>query len=749
MTTHHACLLLVLGALTAQAPQPPAVRALSERHGFWRVPIHTNADVPGYGVWAADRDFKASFHDGFVFYPQLGRAYPENLPLRWTTVGVTAGGHPIADVARSEHARTDSRYEYRYGDGGVTEAYDVRADGVEQTFVIAARPPVQGDLVVEGRIDTKLVPVAGDVRAAHTELVFADRAGVPLVSYGKAFARDARGDTTEVTTSLEGSDVRLCVPAAWLAEATFPVTVDPLTSRVTVVGGTVNTYPEYTAIHTENVSPAYGTMIAFERVFSATNIDAFAYLATDDLSISSLVFNYTSTAYALKPDVTFVVGADRWLVSFEYRSGTLDYPIVYIHRRNDTGFKSGITRSVSGTAPYVLPSIAGSLSPTSTKALLVFEIYSATGGSTIYGASLDALSGAVGTPFLISVSGLDAQEPDVNCQADVDDDGWVVTYTARSSSADDYDIYVTRVSTSSFAVGATTLIGPDNDTGDKVHPVVQGWGGRYMVAMLQDVEARVGLYFGKNLWSQRIDWPNATALPTKLALQRTLGSNRYVFVNHHLGFDGDTRSHWCLVYDADQGPAAIVVSSYASVFGYSGGELENVPIDGGNNRYSSSVAYNARRKSFALAFCAIETVANGVYGQFMEHPTNAVNIAYGTGCGPATLTSPTAPWAGSQFYELELGTAPANQPAALWLSVAPANVQLGGYGVPSCFLNVAAIAVDIPFSTGQNGAATLTVALPDRPVFRGNLYWQAVYLWPGSPDPFPVALTAGLRSVVR
>ena len=70
-------------AATSQekAPLPPP-------DGEWMVPIHTLPADPvagAYGLWAAGPDYKASFDDGFTFYPVLGASYPKNLPLRWCT----------------------------------------------------------------------------------------------------------------------------------------------------------------------------------------------------------------------------------------------------------------------------------------------------------------------------------------------------------------------------------------------------------------------------------------------------------------------------------------------------------------------------------------------------------------------------------------------------------------------------------------------------------------------------------------
>ena len=82
--------------LTAQAPElraPDATGRLSEPVilSEFVVPIHTRTEASGYGLWASAGGYKASFHDGFVFYPALGAAYPANLPLRWQTISVGCG----------------------------------------------------------------------------------------------------------------------------------------------------------------------------------------------------------------------------------------------------------------------------------------------------------------------------------------------------------------------------------------------------------------------------------------------------------------------------------------------------------------------------------------------------------------------------------------------------------------------------------------------------------------------------------
>src|SRR5690606_12108579 len=110
---------------------------------------------------------------------------------------------------------------------------------------------------------------------------------------------------------------------------------------------------------------------------------------------------------------------------------------------------------------------------------------------------LDAVNRSFGGSSIVAAAPSDAEAPDVNCQVGWGDDGWIVTYQARTSAIDDYDIYVDRIDANSSGLVGSTWIGP-NDLGDKVRPVVQGWDGRYLVAMLSDVTPEIhGNHFGR------------------------------------------------------------------------------------------------------------------------------------------------------------------------------------------------------------------------------------------------------------
>ncbi|MCA8974857.1 MAG: hypothetical protein KDC98_09045, partial [Planctomycetes bacterium] len=154
-----------------------------------RVPVHSAASDLGtaYGTWAAGDCYKVSFHDGMTFVPYLGADYPHNQPWSWQTTSVTVGGVELLDRGAAPSTRhTDFRYEYRFG--AVTEAYDVLGAGLEQSFVVHARPAA-GDLVVRGMVRTGCS--TRDRGPVHAALRFRDERGDAVIDYGAAFAIDA------------------------------------------------------------------------------------------------------------------------------------------------------------------------------------------------------------------------------------------------------------------------------------------------------------------------------------------------------------------------------------------------------------------------------------------------------------------------------------------------------------------------------------------------------------------------------
>jgi hypothetical protein len=207
---------VLLAPLPAQQPTPAATLQLP------RGAVHL--DQPGDGrVWAKGDDWKASFGtDGVTFVPFLGADAPRNFPLALQLVRVTSGANdvPFAAAGRvAPHGAT----RVEIARGSVVEAYELRAGGIEQMFVFADAPR-DGEIAVELAITSEL---RGEALADGSCRFRGEHGGIDV---GKATAIDAVGRAVPCTLSFSSERLRWTVPAAFVADATFPLTIDPVIS---------------------------------------------------------------------------------------------------------------------------------------------------------------------------------------------------------------------------------------------------------------------------------------------------------------------------------------------------------------------------------------------------------------------------------------------------------------------------------------------------------------------------------------
>ncbi|HEX5051957.1 MAG TPA: hypothetical protein VFZ65_09310, partial [Planctomycetota bacterium] len=222
-----ASLLSAQSSLSAQA----APRAF-DVHSI-RTPIHSLPDDEGvpYGIWAAGDAYKVAFDGGMRFVPYAGSDVQPAPTWSWRTVSARVGELELATAAAPRLTHGDWRAEYDLG--GLIEAYDVRADGVEQTFVLRERPASGGDFVLRGAVTSSLQPLAGEGR----NVSYVDAGGKARVCYGAATAVDAAGRRTTLGTTVVDGGLELRLDGGWLEGAVFPLVVDPLLTAVTVGSG--------------------------------------------------------------------------------------------------------------------------------------------------------------------------------------------------------------------------------------------------------------------------------------------------------------------------------------------------------------------------------------------------------------------------------------------------------------------------------------------------------------------------------
>jgi len=173
--------------------------------------------------------YKLEFGAGRATYvPLFGARAPANHPVAFVLASVAIGGRAL-ELDRGANA-TRSGDSVRFERGSLTEIYELSPSSIEQKFVIAGLPAsacAQNDLVLTIAVDSDLARSATD---AGLEL--SNELGA--VRYGRAEIVDAQGRRAPSSTEWNEGSIRIFVAGSFLAQASFPVTVDPLITTLVV-----------------------------------------------------------------------------------------------------------------------------------------------------------------------------------------------------------------------------------------------------------------------------------------------------------------------------------------------------------------------------------------------------------------------------------------------------------------------------------------------------------------------------------
>jgi hypothetical protein len=611
-----ASLSLLFGcALLAQepplAPELPG-GALAPR----ATPVHTAAADQGhaYGVWATGGKYKASFHDGMTFVPYLGSEYPQTVTWSWRTEAVIAGGEPL--VLRDAAPRwTDWRVEYDLG--AVVEAYDVRVEGLEQTFVLRQRPPA-GDLVVRGRVASDLQPVG--LGGGHQELWFADAAGRPLVGYGAATAVDARGHRWPMQTTIVDGSLELRVDGAWLAEAVYPVVLDPLLTPTGIVVGSEVTAMDL--VH-ESLSIIDQLWVAYSRAVSATDSDLFVRRGEASGLNHFLVYQDVTASWStFETAIAYVRGADSVVAAFtrEFANGNRSVRF-HRHDRADASLSTSfVAISTPQGAHFWRPAIGGSrVTNAGNHALLVMQRDNTAGAffdttnSKVYASVLDLSgTGSAGPVFVIGDQvGMEFEHPAVNrYHTDVNGPAyWLVACQAANffigSTNTTWDVQVRRVGSDGSVSAPMTISDGSTSQRHEFAPRIAGGRGRYVVAMVATTElqqpVRPGGQNGHSVRAKVVHWEANAATGSQPYLAEVINSNSDARVELvGLAQDIDSHSHWGLAYRSN-----VTQSIYFTTLGYTGDPIETATAHNGSATaptLAGGMAYDSINDNYLIGY---------------------------------------------------------------------------------------------------------------------------------------------------
>ncbi len=366
-------------------------------------------------IFAMGNDYKMDFsRDGVTFNPRLGERAPRNLPLEFHLPG---GSLPVQD-----------RNRITIDHGSYSEVYDVGLSSVEQSFVLHSRPnTVAGEFELRIPVSTELAFIG---RTA-TGLLF-DAAGFASVSYGDAKIIDAAGRTLARESRFTGDSIRISIPENYLETATFPVTIDPVITAITVDAG---------SDHTRNSDVAYSSLshdylFVYERFNSGTDQDILSRRYDSNLVPVDTVLVEGSGVDASSPRVASSMG--EFLVVWVLH-GSLSSEI-HARSRSGTSTSQGteyqVTNALSSTASD--PDVGGA--NTSSKRFLVVWTENPQFHSEQLHGRLCSDTGTVGSDALLDSAGVFSVGtigPPSVCQDSGIGHKWAVTYSMNVTGADE------------------------------------------------------------------------------------------------------------------------------------------------------------------------------------------------------------------------------------------------------------------------------------------------------------------------
>ncbi len=647
------------GLAQDRMPAHPAVIHPADLTRFV-TPIHTAADDPEggrYGLWGAGADYKAGFHDGVVFIPYLGKDYPRTRALRWQTEAVRVGATDLLTDAAPTRSHDDTRFVIDHG--GVQETYELRLDGLEQTFVVAQRPAAEGDLVVTGRLDTSLRAAPFEDR--HQEIVFQDDDGRSIAGYGAATAIDAAGRRWPMTTTWAEGEVRLTLAAAAVTTARYPLTVDPLLRHALVdsTGSAFGTTHGMDLACTSELSSS-NVWIGYARAVSATDSDLWLIRSHSDFSSRLAQFADLSTSWSSEePAVAYLGGADRGIVVFTRDFGSSRNIRWHAHPLNNYAQNSNYG-FIPATTNNWRPDVGGIVDGGSSQRCgIVFQhepvtVFANTETSEVQKVVLD---------FAASAS-LEQGDPlyhgAIDPYADTDQERPAITSATGIGFVPYWGIVWQKFYTPTDRawggrIALLTSLGgitrPTSIAGAYTRHAlglkIEGPGSEYLIAYSSSLNVELpgkpSTLGGHTLRTRIVDWTGGgftsphgeNVLQTRSQPDLEVGG---------LAHDSNTGSHWLLLSRDD---------TYAAIdsLGFRGRSLYRAeayrPVAG---RYTKlgGVTFNARLDEFPFLFSEAPASPHPLYGGRFEYRFATPARREGTSCSPFQLD-----WIGSQ----QIGTA--------------------------------------------------------------------------------------------
>ena len=444
-----------------------------------------HVDEPGDGrVWVMGRNYKASFGvEGVTYVPFFGSDAPRNFPISFGLASATLGGEALRlgtpQVSREEGAVSLDH-------GALVERWHLDLAQLEQTFVFTSLPGT-GDLVVRLEVESDLA--LSDVAEG---LLFTGEHG--SVHYGDITVIDGAGRTLSAPSVLEGDGIALRVPAAFLAEATLPITIDPVVAN----------------------------------------------------------FFLDGVRSALTADIAYDDTTSRWMVSYQeiYSSTDSDVRTEMLDASGNVISGQGVYADFT-TQSWTAPRCANN---NIADQFLVVASRGATGSRSIWGRTRQASSTTMGSQFEISV-GLSGEKhsPDVGGDPVTAGPTYYCVVWCRVFSSTDEDIHYQLVRTDSTLLSASTRFVDNSGSTKDFTPEVSKSNGiaPYATQRWNVTFNRVYTATDRDVRGAQITWDGALVTPS-FSIDFSGQDHLYPVPSSPLDAPHGERD-WACVYQADVG----------------------------------------------------------------------------------------------------------------------------------------------------------------------------------------------------
>jgi len=269
----------------------------------WRDPslVHVDSGAADGALWAGGADWKARFDArGFDVHPFLGSDAPANYPVRFELQGVAVGGVALEVVAIRPEVTANV---VRWDRGGVVESVALASKSLEQSWRFDGLA-TRGELRLEVAWHSALRAAVEDQGVRFEN----ERGGL---RYLHAIAIDALGRRLALPIEVAADTLSITVPASFVAEAVFPLVVDPVISTFVIdVGTDAEGSPD---LAWDETSQQW--LVTWWRQFSATDMDIWAVRL--DAAMNPVEYPFTvdyTSDYWHMPKVANLNDANNYLV---------------------------------------------------------------------------------------------------------------------------------------------------------------------------------------------------------------------------------------------------------------------------------------------------------------------------------------------------------------------------------------------------------------------------------------------------